>query len=539
MNQDTANQSKSDLSALVQSITIGDADQPSSASTSSASKDQLNPTPVKKSKKRASKTSGWNKKSNAESKTKCNADCSAAQGPTLTASDTLEASPTLDVVPALVSTSVLPKSNIIVAAACLDQGPGLSSKRTVITDDDKAMSRAVHFQYDKIWGMIEISKTMKTLSEHPMYKRMARIKQLGPLHYKFKYADHNRYEHSLGCAYLARLAAMSLRQKHIDITEREVLCVELAGGFHDIGHGPFSHSYDALLHDMRITHPTAHHETRSQILTKYVLEDYRAQKLEHCDLTDDEISLIQYFIDPEKYQKYQDPDLSKLPKFYKGLEGIVSNPYHKVDIDKMDYLMRDAFELRFDQTLNPNLDVLGTLRRAMIVAGVWSFHIRDQGIIHNLICRRFIFYTNNYLDPEVNAASCMLTRAFRIANNVLKFVDSSKLETKEDIERYCGLTDDYMEMLLLNTKDDRLDEAKQLMLRIVSNKDWYKHISDSVTNITGLDNTTYTELPWSVFTDKSTPTNLLPKVKYHNDGVPIKPEDANYVFRLYHMDPKT
>ena len=37
-------------------------------------------------------------------------------------------------------------------------------------------------------------------------------------------------------------------QKFLKITEEETLCVEIAALIHDLGHGPFSHSFEGFLH---------------------------------------------------------------------------------------------------------------------------------------------------------------------------------------------------------------------------------------------------------------------------------------------------
>jgi hypothetical protein len=127
----------------------------------------------------------------------------------------------------------------------------------------------------------------------------------------------------------------------------------------------------------------------------------------------------------------------------------------------------------------------------------------------------------------------MLTDALVIVNRVKKYSDCVNLETADQIDKYIKLTDTYFLEMLMNSYDDRLADAKELIKRIISGKSWYKHMGDFVTNIENLDETAYAELPWEIFTDKSTPTTLLPKVRYHQNGQPINPSDVKNTRRLY------
>lgn len=57
---------------------------------------------------------------------------------------------------------------------------------------------------------------------------------------------HCRFEHSLGVAHLAETILRNIQrnQPNLDITEKDILCVKVAGLCHDLGHGPYSHVYD-------------------------------------------------------------------------------------------------------------------------------------------------------------------------------------------------------------------------------------------------------------------------------------------------------
>ncbi len=490
---------------------------------------------------------------------------------------------------------------------------------------------------DRIYGVIELSKVCLPIIQHSIFQRMREIKQLGPLSYKYRYADHSRYEHSLGVGHLARITIEYLRSQHRAITEREALCVEIAALCHDIGHAAYSHSFDQLL-DKRISeggeksdsetddnhsttsldelfndleevdapdieqdevsnwqdhlpehtqqnnpnqqnnqpteeHPTqptqpteptqqtelepsitsdsiqtvedlntannksrtAHHEVRSLILIEYIIRDLR-KKNAGLDLTDAEIRLIQYFIDPTKYLAYFG-DMNTVPKFYKGIEQIVNNINCKVDVDKMDYLVRDAMILRYDEVLRTNLDIIGMLRRTLIINEVWCFAIRDQNIIYDLIHRRILFYSNHYLHPQVNAINCMLTDAMISADKVLDFTQCVKLSDEKDIQQFAELTDSHMENLMLNNDDPRLSTAKSLFERMMNQRDLYQHMGEYISTDPNPGDD-YCRVPWNLFTDASGPVKILSKIKYHKNGEIIDPDKVKYMSRIYMKSPQ-
>ena len=71
---------------------------------------------------------------------------------------------------------------------------------------------------------------------------------LGGCYYVFPGASHNRFEHSIGVAYLAgrMCRVLQKQQPELRICKKDRLCIQIAGLCHDLGHGPLSHFFDGI-----------------------------------------------------------------------------------------------------------------------------------------------------------------------------------------------------------------------------------------------------------------------------------------------------
>lgn len=99
---------------------------------------------------------------------------------------------------------------------------------------------------DEIHSTVKLGPVLTCILDTPPMQRLRGLKQLGTAEYVFVNVNHNRLEHSLGVAVLAAALCTQIRtnQPSLRCTAKDVLCVQLAGLLHDIGHGPFSHSYE-------------------------------------------------------------------------------------------------------------------------------------------------------------------------------------------------------------------------------------------------------------------------------------------------------
>ena len=89
---------------------------------------------------------------------------------------------------------------------------------------------------DPVHGYIELEPVLMRIIHTPQFQRMKDIKQLGATYWVYPGASHNRFEHSLGTAYLAGKMIETLRDIHKNeigfITDEEVLCVKIAALCH-------------------------------------------------------------------------------------------------------------------------------------------------------------------------------------------------------------------------------------------------------------------------------------------------------------------
>src|SRR5574340_1407369 len=104
---------------------------------------------------------------------------------------------------------------------------------------------------DSIYDLIPLGPRDEKVIGTAPFLRLQKIKQLGFVYRIWPGATHTRYEHSLGCYYLALRALRSLLQRGADgglfgVSVSSVQTLFVATMLHDIGHYPFSHTIEEL-----------------------------------------------------------------------------------------------------------------------------------------------------------------------------------------------------------------------------------------------------------------------------------------------------
>jgi len=159
---------------------------------------------------------------------------------------------------------------------------------------------------DPVHGYIELDDFARELLDSPALQRLRYIRQLGFSYLVYPGANHTRFEHSLGTMYLSDIAS-----RRFGLSDPERVLVAAAALLHDIGHGPFSHASEPLLEE-------------------YLHRTHDAIELFVQGQTRD--TLLQHDINPD--------ELCELVQGRHPLSGII---HGDLDVDRMDYLLRDAY----------------------------------------------------------------------------------------------------------------------------------------------------------------------------------------------------
>ncbi len=183
---------------------------------------------------------------------------------------------------------------------------------------------ACHVIKDPIHGTMQFTRMgyrwIKPFIDSAGFQRLRHIKQMGMSDYIFPGAVHTRFNHCLGCCYIASQIAYQLQ-----LSDEERQWVMIAGLLHDIGHGPFSHAFEDLFHNRLIRH---------EAWTPFFLADYSSDAfLDHYNAQNPEHTLT-----PEKLQTLSDIIMHRAAGT-RLLADIVSS---QLDADRLDYLLRDS-----------------------------------------------------------------------------------------------------------------------------------------------------------------------------------------------------
>lgn len=239
---------------------------------------------------------------------------------------------------------------------------------------------------------VPLTDRVRQLLDSRAMRRLARISQLGLVALVYPGATHSRLEHALGVyrnalLYLRRLAADERFQSLVPAEDAQALLV--AALLHDVGHWPFCHAIE----DLALPGVPRHEELAAQVLAAPEL----AESLH------DDWGLTPQHVAGLLVRREGGDARQRL------LQSMLSGP---IDIDKMDYLVRDS--LHAGVPYGRHFDQQRLIGALCLNAAGDGLAIRDKGrtAAEMMVFARYVMFSEVYWHHAVRAATAMLQRAF-------------------------------------------------------------------------------------------------------------------------------
>ena len=241
-------------------------------------------------------------------------------------------------------------------------------KKTLISENNTDKSLKKRITHDAIHGSYYLPNELWSIIDTPEFQRLRDIKQTGNTYLVYMCANHTRFEHSLGVAYLCGLYGKRIlniikdEELSINFTKRDILILQIAGLCHDLGHSAFSHLFDnsilpALNKDIENFHFS--HETASFLILSKINSKLNILTSEELGLVGKLIYGSHNKVDNSLKDILKWTDLDDHRTFmFQILSNEVNNNNHNcshlcnetnlecngysVDVDKFDYLKRDS-----------------------------------------------------------------------------------------------------------------------------------------------------------------------------------------------------
>ncbi len=228
----------------------------------------------------------------------------------------------------------------------------------------------IHIDHLLFWQLINTKEI----------QRLRRIKQLGGTFQVYQSAEHSRFTHSLGVYEIVRRMIEETEIKDY-LSDYEIATVLCAGLCHDLGHGPYSHSFEQVFQTQ--------HETITVDIILGDTEVHQVLNRYHEDLAKDVALVIE----------------KKHPN--KLLVQMISS---QIDADRMDYLLRDSY---FSGTTYGQFDLSRILRTLRVVEHQIVYKYSGVQAIENYILARYHMYWQVYYHPTARSFEQLLSQVFK------------------------------------------------------------------------------------------------------------------------------
>ncbi len=237
------------------------------------------------------------------------------------------------------------------------------------------------------------------------FQRLRRIKQLGMSELVFPGANHSRFSHSIGVMNTAKRILNQIEKISGEKLPKEHRVAVLAASLlHDIGHGPFSHTFEKVSGE--------DHEAR----TLEVIQDSSTEVHKRLSEHDRKLpDILAAFFE-------EDPEESRDAEIPPYLTQVVSS---QLDADRFDYLLRDSYATGANYG---RFDLNWIIEHLYLDNAKKRFYLSHKSLMaaETYVFARYHMYRTVYFHKTTRSAEVMLRLLFKRYKQLLDNAESSE-----------------------------------------------------------------------------------------------------------------
>jgi HD superfamily phosphohydrolase len=310
---------------------------------------------------------------------------------------------------------------------------------------------------DPLHGYIELDELASAIIDTVEMQRLRRIRQLGFSYLVYPGANHTRFEHSLGTYHL-----MNVLLNRLDVAKEEEQELRVASLIHDIGHGPYSHVTEPLIKKLT---GKGHDDIESVLVAR----DIEGEKEVESSAPTIANVLEDHHLDTRKILGHIKGERAG-NRTKRDLSRILNG---EIDVDKMDYLVRDSYYTGV---------AYGVVDNIRLIQGLDFFKnelvITEKGVLpaEYLLFSRFLMHPTVYNHHTGRIAQLMLLNALEA---FIESASESEFGTKDYATALRTMDDSEINIALRNAQG----YPQAMMTRINERRLFKRSVYKSITEL--------------------------------------------------------
>ncbi|AAY81368.1 HD domain-containing protein [Sulfolobus acidocaldarius] len=287
---------------------------------------------------------------------------------------------------------------------------------------------------DPIYGYIRVNDEDLRIVDSPFFQRLRYIRQNGMAYLVFPSATHSRFEHSLGVYHVADLMFNRIKDVNEETVTREN--IRRLALVHDIGHLPFSHTFEFALKYIEYMDNGIYSTFRNEFF-----KEVKVAKLHELV----GIHVIQKCMNNDDLSRWMKRVYVENSEDTKTIKAILNS---SLDADRLDYLQRDSYyfgvkygQIPLDRILE-TVEIRGS-------DGKYVFNIKGRDDLEEYLMARYHMYSAIYNHPVVGIFNSVM--AYTIAKMMMDQIIT--VDNIKECDQFLGFTDNFIISKLHEIRD--------------------------------------------------------------------------------------